>query len=50
MKHKKIYPSYFILLSLTLYLVFYMAPSAMGLAYSFTDWNAMSNEVHFVGF
>lgn len=50
MKHKKIYPSYFILLSLVLYLVFFMIPSAMGLAFSFTDWNAMNDEVHFTGF
>lgn len=49
MKHKKIYPSYFIFLSLVLYVVFYMVPSAMGLAYSFTDWNAMNSEVHFIG-
>lgn len=49
MKHKKIYPSYFILLSLILYLVFFMVPSAMGLAFSFTDWNAMNSEVHFIG-
>lgn len=50
MKHKKIYPSYFILLSLVLYLVFFMIPSAMGLAFSFTDWNAMNDEAHFIGF
>lgn len=50
MKHKKIYPSYFILLSLVLYLLFFMIPSAMGLAFSFTDWNAMNDEAHFIGF
>ena len=49
MNHKKIYPSYFILLPLVLYLVFFIVPSAMGLALSFTDWNAMNDEIHFVG-
>lgn len=49
MKHKKIYPSYFLVLSLALYLVFFIVPSAMGLAFSFTDWNAMNSEVHFTG-
>lgn len=49
MNHKKIYPSYFILLPLVLYLVFFIVQSAMGLALSFTDWNAMNDEIHFVG-
>lgn len=49
MNHKKIYPSYFILLPLILYLTFFIVPSAMGLALSFTDWNAMNDEIHFVG-
>ncbi|MDD3402765.1 MAG: sugar ABC transporter permease [Hespellia sp.] len=49
MNHKKIYPSYFILLPLVLYVIFFIVPSAMGLALSFTDWNAMNDEIHFVG-
>ena len=40
MNQKKIYPSYFILLPLVLYVVFFMIPSFMGLALSTTDWNA----------
>lgn len=49
MNHKKIYPSYFILLPMVLYVVFFMVPSFMGLALSFTDWNAVNDEIHFVG-
>ncbi|MEE0419166.1 MAG: sugar ABC transporter permease [Lachnospiraceae bacterium] len=49
MNHKKIYPSYFILLPLILYVVLFILPSAMGLALSFTDWNSVSDEIHFVG-
>ena len=49
MNHKKIYPSYFILLPLVLYVVFFMIPSFMGLALSTTDWNAVNDQIHFVG-
>lgn len=49
MNHKKIYPSYFILLPLILYVVLFILPSAMGLALSFTDWNSVSDKIHFVG-
>jgi raffinose/stachyose/melibiose transport system permease protein len=45
----KTYPFYFIGGALALYLVFYVLPSAMGFYYSFTDWNAYSHEVNFVG-
>lgn len=49
MNHKKIYPSYFLVLPLILYVGLFIIPSAMGLALSFTDWNAMNDEIHFVG-
>lgn len=49
MNQKKIYPSYFILLPLVLYVVFFMIPSFMGLALSTTDWNAVNDQIHFVG-
>ena len=48
MNQKKIYPSYFILLPLVLYVVFFMIPSFMGLALSTTDWNAVNDQIHFV--
>ncbi|HIU74851.1 MAG TPA: sugar ABC transporter permease [Candidatus Pelethocola excrementipullorum] len=49
MNHKKVYPSYFILIPFVLYLVFFIVPSAMGLALSVTDWNSASDQIHFVG-
>ena len=50
MNHKKIYPSYFLIIPLVLYVGLFIIPSAMGLALSFTDWNAMNDEIHFIGF
>lgn len=49
MNHKKIYPTCFVLIPLLLYVTFFIVPSFMGLAFSFTDWNAVSDKVHFVG-
>ncbi|HEY5586759.1 MAG TPA: sugar ABC transporter permease [Ruminiclostridium sp.] len=46
---KKIYPFYFILGALVLYLVFIVIPGIVGIVYSFTDWSSYSKEVHFVG-
>lgn len=45
----KVYPFYFTLGALTLYLVFVVLPGFMGIAYSFTDWNSYSTDVNFVG-
>lgn len=51
MNKKRIYPQWFLILPLGLYIVFFLLPSVMGLAYSFTDWNSRSvlNGTHFVG-
>ena len=49
MNHKKIYPSYFLIIPLVLYVVLFIIPSAMGMVLSLTDWNAMSDEIHFIG-
>ena len=48
---KKIYPQWFLLVPLVLYIVFFLLPSVMGVGYSFTDWNSRSvvNGTHFVG-
>ncbi|SRR5258707_395654 len=43
------YPYYFVLAALILYVVFFIIPSLGGIAYAFTDWNAYSDEVNFVG-
>lgn len=45
----RIYPFYFTFGALILYLLFVVLPGFMGIAYSFTDWNSYSTEVHFVG-
>lgn len=45
----KHYPLYFLLPLLTLYLVFIILPSLIGIGYSFTDWTTYSDEVNFIG-
>ncbi|MDO4275440.1 MAG: sugar ABC transporter permease [Eubacteriales bacterium] len=51
MNKKKIYPQWFLIVPLVLYIVFFLLPSIMGVGYSFTDWNSRSvlNGTHFVG-
>lgn len=49
MNKKKIYPMWFLLLPVSLYVIFFLLPSVLGIFYSFTDWNARSmGEVNFV--
>ena len=50
MKKNKVYPAYFILGALILYLAFMVVPGIIGIGYSFTDWSAYTDELHFVGF
>lgn len=45
----KIYPFYFVIGSLGLYLLFMVIPGILGLLYSFTDWNSFSKEINFIG-
>ena len=51
MNKKRIYPQWFLILPLALYIIFFLLPSVMGVGYSFTDWNSRSvlNGTHFVG-
>ena len=51
MNKKKIYPWWFVIIPLALYVIFFLLPSAMGVGYSFTDWNSRSvlNGTHFIG-
>lgn len=49
MAAKKMYPTWFVSGALIFYLVLFFLPGIMGIGYSFTDWNAYSNEVNFVG-
>ncbi|OAS13274.1 carbohydrate ABC transporter permease [Paenibacillus oryzisoli] len=47
--NKKIYPSYFAIGAVGLYVVFIIIPSFMGFYYSFTDWSGFSDEITFIG-
>lgn len=48
---KKMYPRYFLLVTLLVYLVFYVVPGILGVVYSFTDKTIYSGtELNFVGF
>ncbi|NBI92483.1 sugar ABC transporter permease [Lachnospiraceae bacterium] len=49
MAAKKIYPTWFVTGALLFYVVLFFLPGIMGIGYSFTDWNAYSPEVNFVG-
>ena len=50
-KKKNIYPQWFLIIPLVLYICFYLLPSLLGVFYSFTDWSSMtlSGGVKFVG-
>ncbi|MGG1552756.1 carbohydrate ABC transporter permease [Paenibacillus ferrarius] len=47
--NKSIYPFYFSIGALVLYLIFFIIPGFAGIYYSFTDWNGYSDEIVFVG-
>ena len=50
MKKSKIYPRNFALGALMIYSILFVLPGLIGVGYSFTDWSAYSDELHFVGF
>lgn len=51
MNKKRIYPTWFLIIPIALYAIFFLLPSALGVGYSFTDWNARSlGDVNFIGF
>ena len=50
MNRNKVYPRCFALGALIIYFVFFFLPGLIGVGYSFTDWSAYSDELHFVGF
>lgn len=49
MKKSKVGFWAFVLPSLVFFILVVMIPAAWGLAYSLTDWNGISKEIHFVG-
>lgn len=50
MRSQKIYPQYFILPALLLYLALFILPSVIGIGYGLTNWNAWSQDIHYIGF
>ena len=44
------YPAYFLIGSLLLYVALYLLPSILGIGYSVTDWSAYSDKINFLGF
>ena len=48
--NKKAYPTRFAAGALLLFAVFVLLPSVLGLGLAFTDWNAYSNDLNWVGF
>lgn len=49
MQKRKTYPIWFAAGALILYTVLFVVPSVIGIGYSFTDWSAYTDELHFVG-
>ena len=49
MNKRKVYPGYFVLGALIIYLVFMVIPGLIGIGFSFTDWSAYTDELYFVG-
>lgn len=51
MNKKKIYPQWFLIIPLALYVCFFLLPALLGVFYSFTDWNyrSLSTGIDFVG-
>lgn len=46
---RSVYPLYFIVPAVLLYVTFFIIPSLAGIGYSFTDWSSYSTDISFVG-
>ncbi|MDI4645200.1 MULTISPECIES: carbohydrate ABC transporter permease [Cohnella] len=44
------YPLYFSFPALSVFLLFFIAPTLIGVYYSFTDWNVNADSISFIGF
>ncbi|MFD2332912.1 carbohydrate ABC transporter permease [Cohnella sp. GCM10020058] len=44
------YPLYFSFPALSVFLLFFIAPTVIGVYYSFTDWNVNADSISFIGF
>jgi raffinose/stachyose/melibiose transport system permease protein len=51
MNKKRIYPQWFLIIPLVIYVIFFLTPSLLGVFYSFTDWSSWgsSTGIKFVG-
>lgn len=51
MRKNRVYPGWFLVIPLVLYIVFFLLPAIVGVGYSFTDWSFRSSAdgLHFVG-
>ena len=51
MNKKKIYPNWFLIIPVVMYVLLFLLPAILGVCYSFTDWNShsMKTGIHFVG-
>lgn len=49
MTQNKLYPYYFALPALVLYVALFIVPSLIGVGFSFTDWNRYTADTHFIG-
>ncbi len=49
MNKKKIYPSYMMIVPLTVFAIFFLLPSTVGFFYAFTDWSAYVRDFKFIG-
>ena len=49
MNEKKFYPMYFIWPAVIIYALLCILPGLIGIYYSFTDWSAYSDKIHFTG-
>ena len=51
MKKNRVYPRWFLLVPLVLYIAFFLLPALLGVGYSFTDWSSRSaaDGTNFVG-
>lgn len=51
MNKKKVYPNWFLIIPVVMYVLLFLLPAILGVCYSFTDWNShsMKTGIHFVG-
>lgn len=49
MYKKKIYKTSFLMPALIVYVIFFIIPVIAGIGFSFTNWNSMRSDIHFVG-